>query len=154
MELKSHGETMGIINAKNIADLFVPISPIDRQKRIAAILDKAEELRRLRRQSIEHLDVLTRSIFIEMFGDPVRNPKEWIKMPFSEVCSTRLGKMLDKQKQTGEYRRMYLRNANVQWFNFNLSDVFEMNFNKSPTSRIPYPSRYPVRILTTPSLSG
>jgi type I restriction enzyme, S subunit len=39
--------------------------------------------------------------------------------------------MLDKQKQTGEYRRMYLRNANVQWFSFNLTDVFEMNFNSS-----------------------
>ncbi|MDB9452028.1 restriction endonuclease subunit S [Dolichospermum circinale] len=115
----------------DILSVEIPLPPLEEQKRIAEILDQAEELRTKRRDAIAQLDTLTQSIFIEMFGDPVRNPKEWVKMPFGEVCVTRLGKMLDKQKQTGEYRRMYLRNANVQWFRFNLTDIFEMDFRAS-----------------------
>ncbi len=72
-----NGATFKEVSKAIVSRVEIPLPPIDQQKRIAAILDKAEELRRLRRQSIEHLDVLTRSIFIEMFGDPVTNPKGW-----------------------------------------------------------------------------
>jgi type I restriction enzyme, S subunit len=65
---KSKGATFKQVNRQDIAELKISLLPIDQQKRIAAILDKAEELRRLRRQSIEQLDILGRSIFIEMFG--------------------------------------------------------------------------------------
>ena len=82
---KSQGATFKQVNREDICDLYISPPPIDRQKRIAAILDKAEELRRLRRQSIEHLDVLSRSIFIEMFGDPVTNPKGWDRVMFSDL---------------------------------------------------------------------
>ena len=44
LELQSHGGTMGILNAKNVSDLDVPLPPLEEQKRIAAILDKAEGL--------------------------------------------------------------------------------------------------------------
>src|SRR6185436_1585821 len=40
-----------------------------------------------------------------------------------------LGKMLDQKQQTGELRRPYLRNANVQWFRFDLRDVLQMDFD-------------------------
>ncbi|WP_392476951.1 restriction endonuclease subunit S [Nostoc sp. C110] len=127
----STGTAQAGVNASNLKKLAVPLPPLEEQHRIAEILDRAEELRSKRREAIAQLDTLTQSIFLEMFGDPVRNPKGWVKMPFGEVCVTRLGKMLDKQKQTGEYRRMYLRNANVQWFRFDLTDIFEMDFRAS-----------------------
>ena len=44
------------------------------QRRIAAILDKADELRAKRRAALEQLNGLTQSMFLEMFGDPVTNP--------------------------------------------------------------------------------
>ncbi|MDR6640755.1 restriction endonuclease subunit S [Paenarthrobacter nitroguajacolicus] len=53
--------------------LFLP--PINRQRRIAAILDKADELRAKRRKAIARLDALTQSIFHSMFGDPTRDSK-------------------------------------------------------------------------------
>jgi type I restriction enzyme, S subunit len=51
----------------------VPLPPLEEQRRIAAILDQAETLRTQRRQALAHLDTLTQSLFLDMFGDPARN---------------------------------------------------------------------------------
>jgi len=55
------------------ADIEVPFPPMEEQRRIAAILDKADALRRKRRTALQKLDSLTQSIFLDMFGDPVAN---------------------------------------------------------------------------------
>ena len=47
------------------------------QKRIAAILDKADAIRRKLQESLRLSDGFLRSVFLDMFGDPVTNPKEW-----------------------------------------------------------------------------
>ena len=52
-------------------------------------------------------------------------------MPFDEVAPSRLGKMLDGKKQTGKHARPYLRNENVQWGRFDLTDVSTMDFDES-----------------------
>jgi type I restriction enzyme S subunit len=57
----------------------IPLPPLEEQKRIAAILDTADEMRAKRRQSIAELDKLLQSVFLDMFGDPVTNPKFPIK---------------------------------------------------------------------------
>lgn len=57
------------VNASKLASLQIPLPPLDEQKRIGAILDKADALRAKRRQAIALLDILTQSIFLEMFGD-------------------------------------------------------------------------------------
>jgi len=51
--------------------------PVSEQRRIAAVLDKADTIRRKRRQSLGLLDEFLRSAFLELFGDPVRNEKGW-----------------------------------------------------------------------------
>lgn len=71
---------------KFLKRLEIPLPPLDEQKRIAAILDKAVALRAKRRQAIALLDSLTQSIFLEMFGDPVKNPKGWDVLPLSEIA--------------------------------------------------------------------
>lgn len=60
-----------------IKDLLVYLPSLVAQKRIAAILDKADALRAKRRKALEQLDALAQAIFIEMFGDPTLNPKKW-----------------------------------------------------------------------------
>jgi type I restriction enzyme, S subunit len=74
---RSTGANLPRLSPKVLAEFQVPLPPIATQKKIAAILDQAEALRSLRRQSIEQLDALARSVFLEMFGDPVTNLKEW-----------------------------------------------------------------------------
>ena len=56
---------------------------------------------------------------------PFDIPESWRWLPLGDVADSRLGKMLDKAKNTGPLRR-YLRNANVQWFRFDLNDVHEL----------------------------
>ena len=78
--LKFQNQTTGIINLKlndYISKTEVDIPSLDTQKKIAEVLDKAQELIDKRKEQIEALDELVKSRFIEMFGDPVRNPKGW-----------------------------------------------------------------------------
>ena len=57
------------------------------QKRIAAILDKADSLRRKRQQAIQLADDFLRATFLDMFGDPLTNPKVWPVLPLGQLCS-------------------------------------------------------------------
>ena len=57
--------------------LWLPLPSLPEQRRIAAILDKADALRAKRREALAQLDTLTQSIFLDMFGDPATNPKGW-----------------------------------------------------------------------------
>lgn len=55
----------------------IPLPPLAEQKRIAAILDKADAIRQKRQQAIALADDFLRSVFLDMFGDPITNPKGW-----------------------------------------------------------------------------
>ena len=69
------GATFKEISKTVIANVEIPLPPLSEQRRIASILDKADELRQKRQQAIEKLDQLLQATFIDMFGDPVSNPK-------------------------------------------------------------------------------
>jgi len=64
----------------------IPFPPLAEQKRIAAILDKADSLRRKRQQAIELADEFLRAVFLDMFGDPVTNPKGWEIKKLNNLC--------------------------------------------------------------------
>ena len=57
--------------------IMFPLPPLEEQKRIAEILDAADALRAKRREALAKLDDLLQSTFLDMFGDPVTNPKGW-----------------------------------------------------------------------------
>ncbi len=65
------------ISPKQLESFEIPLPPLEEQKRIATILDKADALRQKRQQAIAKLDELLQSVFLDMFGDPVTNPKGW-----------------------------------------------------------------------------
>ncbi|EAQ40489.1 type I site-specific deoxyribonuclease [Dokdonia sp. MED134] len=76
------------ISTKKIGTFEIPLPPLETQKRIAQILDDAAALRDTTAQLLKEYDLLAQSIFLEMFGDPVMNPKEWIKTRFANLVSS------------------------------------------------------------------
>jgi len=77
--------TVKHLSVKDIRDIEIPLPPLPEQRRIAAILDQADQLRVKRREALAELDRLTQSIFVEMFGDPVTNSKDWPRVKFSSL---------------------------------------------------------------------
>lgn len=74
---KGTGSTFKQISRNHIEELVIPLPPVEEQKRIAAILDKADGIRQKREQALKLADDFLRATFLEMFGDPVENPKRW-----------------------------------------------------------------------------
>lgn len=72
-----HGSTMKHITKKYFDRIEIQLPPLESQKKIATALDSANALIEKRKEQIEKLDLLIKSQFIEMFGDPVTNPKGW-----------------------------------------------------------------------------
>lgn len=73
-------KTTGIINLKladYLEDTIVEVPPLDTQNRIADALDKGQDLIDKRQEQIEMLDEFLQSVFLDMFGDPVSNPRGW-----------------------------------------------------------------------------
>lgn len=60
-----------------LADIDIPLLPLEEQRRIALILDKADAICKKRRVTLNLADNFLHSIFLDMFGDPATNPKEW-----------------------------------------------------------------------------
>lgn len=73
------GAIQPAITNAGIKNLAIPFPPLDDQKRIAHLLGKVEGLIARRKQHLQQLDDLLKSVFLEMFGDPVRNEKGWDK---------------------------------------------------------------------------
>ena len=72
---------------KYLKALQIPLPPLDQQRKIAAILDAADAYRQKTKALIEKYDDLTQSLFLDMFGDPVTNPKGWKKEILNNLCS-------------------------------------------------------------------
>ncbi len=75
--LASKGSTFKAITKSDLLGVQIPLLPIDKQNHIAAILTKADRLRRLRRYALEISDTFLQSVFLLMFGDPITNPMGW-----------------------------------------------------------------------------
>jgi type I restriction enzyme S subunit len=83
---KGNGATFKEVSASIMRDIKIPLPPLAEQKRIAKILDAADALRAKRRESLAQLHALLQSTFLEMFGDPVENPRGWEKRTLGNVA--------------------------------------------------------------------
>ena len=133
LELKDAGYSrhFKFLKEKKIPIPYDGVKPsIDDQIRIAHLLGKVEGLIARRKQHLQQLDELLKSVFLEMFGDPVRNEKGWNCDSMANISDSRLGKMRDKKFITGKHLRQYIGNSNVQWFRFVFEDLLEMDFDE------------------------
>ena len=113
-----------------LAEYEIPLPNLATQQRIAAILDQADAIIQNNRAIVQKYDALTQSLFLDMFGDPVKNEKGWKMKTLKDFGTSRLGKMLDGKKIIGNNLKPYLRNSNVQWFRFELNDLLKMDFDE------------------------
>lgn len=65
------------ISRQYILDISIPLPGANEQRKIAAVLDKVSDLIAKRRQQLDKLDEMVKARFVEIFGDPVTNPKGW-----------------------------------------------------------------------------
>ncbi|WFB64999.1 restriction endonuclease subunit S [Sphingobacterium sp. WM] len=96
-----------------VKDLEIPLPPLQIQERIAEILDKADELRRKDKDLQEKYDQLAKAIFIDMFGDPVKNDKGWEKGTIRDLVQEVKYGTSSPAEENGSYP--YLRMNNITY---------------------------------------
>jgi type I restriction enzyme S subunit len=85
------GTALKQLPVKKLKKLKIPLPPLPQQKKIAAILDAADAYRQKTKALIEKYDALTQSLFLDMFGDPVTNPKGWDSMEMGHISTISSG---------------------------------------------------------------
>lgn len=102
---RSQGAAQGVITREMLQSLKLVLPPLPEQRRIAAILDKADTLRSKRREAMAQLDRLAQSIFVGMFGDPVTNPNNLLKQPLGDLLKVKSGDFLPASEMAldGQY---------------------------------------------------
>ena len=91
MVKQATGASYPAVSDKIIFSSKLPLPPLPEQRRIAAILDKADALRAQLRAAAVKLDELLQSVFIDFFGDPVVNPKGWPIVKVGDVFTDFIG---------------------------------------------------------------
>ncbi len=105
-------------------ETYIPLPPIAEQKRIAAIAQKCDRLRRTRRYTQQLSDSYLRSVFLEMFGDPATNPMNWDRCEIRDVCESIIdcvNKTASVVEEVTPYKM--IRTSNVRDGQINLSNV-------------------------------
>ena len=132
---RSTGANLPRLSPKALAEFLIPLPPIAEQRRIAAILDKAEELRELRRQALRELDAIAQSIFIEMFGDPVSNPKGWNVCSAGSFIIDVTNGLTRRRKESDQGTDIVLRLRDIRagWIDF--SEVNRISLERQESGR-------------------
>lgn len=123
------GGVVNNLNSEMVRNVSVPVPSKEEQSEIADLLDRLKVVLDRRKQELQLLDDLIKARFVELFGDVIHNDKGWNIKKFSEITTSRLGKMLDTKQQTGTCSYPYLANFNVQWFRFELENLNLMDFS-------------------------
>ncbi|HIF9176802.1 TPA: restriction endonuclease subunit S [Photobacterium damselae] len=124
------------LDVSRFKELKIPLPPLKEQQRIAAILDKADVIRQKRKQAIELADEFLRSVFLDMFGDPVTNPKGWDEVILKNIADIRSGVTKGKKIPLDQSVTLpYMRVANVQDGYLDLSTIQEITVSKKDAEK-------------------
>ena len=87
----SIGGVIKYIKLGDLTDIKLPLPSINKQQKIASILDKADEIRTKKKQANEKLDEFLKSTFADMFSDPIRNDKDWNRYKMESLMTIKRG---------------------------------------------------------------
>lgn len=140
-EMMATGTTFKELSGSAAAKLPFVLAPLSEQKRIADKLDallaqldtcrkrlvRVSQIIKRFRQAV--LAAATSGALTEEWRESVKELEYWQTVTLEQVAESRLGKMLDKSKNQGN-PTPYLRNVNVRWFQFDLSDILEIRVSE------------------------
>jgi type I restriction enzyme S subunit len=86
LEKKGVGSTFKAIDKSTLNNFIVPYPPLETQQKIVTILEKAEATKKFRAQADVLTNQLLQNVFLEMFGDPIKNKKKWDVKQLDAVC--------------------------------------------------------------------
>jgi type I restriction enzyme S subunit len=129
LKRKATGATIMHINRRSLEQLEIPDLDLDSQQYIANILSKAEILIDKRKESIHLLDEFLKSTFLEMFGDPINNPKGWGVTTLESLCE----RIVDCPHETPRYE-----GYRTDFYCVRSSDIEDGYINLSETKCVSY----------------
>ncbi|MBD5363358.1 MAG: hypothetical protein HDR79_00185 [Bacteroides sp.] len=74
----------------SLSPVVIPIPPLEKQKQIVLELDKINEMLEVKRGQLKDLDMLSQSLFYEMFGEPIENPQGWETFHLRDLVKEKL----------------------------------------------------------------
>ena len=120
------------LNRDDIYSTQIPLPPLPEQKRIAAILNKADAIRRKRQQTVNLTEELLRSAFLDMFGDPVTNPKGWEVKPLAEEITFMTSGSRGWTEYYSDHGNKFIRIQNVKNGQLHFNDI---QYVKAPDNK-------------------
>lgn len=128
------GSNINNLKGDDLDNIQLRLPSIEEQRRIAAVLDAAEELRAKRRQALEKLDSLAQAIFIDMFGDPVSNPYRWPVVRLGEVVASATYGTSKKAGANGRFPVLRMGNLTVDG-HLDLADMKYVDLDEREVER-------------------
>jgi type I restriction enzyme, S subunit len=135
---KTQGAVRDTLPFKKLSEIRIPLPTIDEQRRIADLLSKAESLIAKRKESIALLDEYLKSVFLEMFGDPVRNEKGWEKKSGEQYFEKlTVGVVIKPASYYVEHGVIALRSLNIKPNRIDLTNLvyFSHEANNGPLAK-------------------
>ena len=120
------------LNKATLGAVSITVPPIDEQRKIAAILDKVSDLIAKRRQQLDKLDAMVKARFVEMFGDPQNNEKNWKMRTFKEICTVRQGLQIPISKRLTHFEENCYEYITVAY----LHGAKDKEYIKNPKSTV------------------
>lgn len=124
------------IRTSDIEQVQVPNPPLSEQERIAAILDKADSIRRKRAKAVSISDDIVKSAFLNIFGSPARNPKNWPILNMEDLGDVQGGIQVSQKRDVYALRKPYLRVANVFRDELDLTEIKKIGLTQGEFDRV------------------
>lgn len=134
IEDKTAFVTVKHLSIKDISNIEIPLPNIKIQKKIAGVLDKAQELIDKRKEQIEKIDEFLQSVFLDLFGDPVKNSKRWKTGKIRDIVSeVNYGTSKKADERVGKYPILRMNNITYKghWDFSNLKYI-DLNDDELP----------------------
>jgi type I restriction enzyme, S subunit len=117
-----NGSSQPNLSASSVKNYVLPLPPLAEQRRIAQVLDRAGALRAKRRAALAQLQTLTQAIFLDFFGDPTRNDKDWDRYKLLDVSDNITDGTHDTPPRVAS-GIPFITSKNIRAFEIDLTDL-------------------------------